>query len=305
MAEMEGKVVIVTGAARGIGKECALLAAKEGAKVVVNDLGGGVGGGDEGAAGPAQEVVDEIKAAGGEAVANSDSVSSASGAQNMFEQAMDTFGGLHSVISPAGILRDKMFHKMSDDDWNAVIDVHLNGSYNMCKVAVNHFREQEEGSFVLFTSTSGLIGNIGQANYAAAKMGIAGLSRIIAMEGVRKNVRSNVIAPFAWTRMIATIPVKDEESAQRVDRMKNAMRADQIAQLAVALAAPRASDVTGQIFVSRGNEVVLMSQPRPLRSMARMEGWSPDTIIDHAFPAMKHDMYDAGASASVFPYEPV
>lgn len=305
MAELEGKVVLVTGAARGIGKECALLAAAQGAKVVVNDLGGGVGGGDEGAAGPAQEVVDEIKAAGGEAVANSDSVSEMSGAQNMIEQAQDTFGGLHSIISPAGILRDKMFHKMSDDDWNAVINVHLNGSYNITRAAINHFREQEEGSFVLFTSTSGLIGNIGQANYAAAKMGIMGLSRIIAMEGVRKNVRSNIIAPFAWTRMIATIPVKDEASAQRVDRMKNAMRADQIAQLAVALAAPRAENVTGQVFVSRGNEVVLMSQPRPLRSVARMEGWSPETIIDQAFASMSADFYDAGASASVFPYEPI
>lgn len=305
MAEMEGKVVLVTGAARGIGKECALLAASEGAKVIVNDLGGGVGGGDEGAAGPAQEVVDEIKAAGGEAAANSDSVSEMSGAQNMIEQAMDTFGGLHAVISPAGILRDKMFHKMSDDDWNAVINVHLNGSYNISRAAINHFREQEEGSFVLFTSTSGLIGNIGQANYAAAKMGIMGLSRIIAMEGVRKNVRSNIIAPFAWTRMIATIPVKDEASAQRVDRMKNAMRADQIAQLAVALSSTRAEDVTGQVFVSRGNEVVLMSQPRPVRSVARMEGWTPGTIIDQAFPSMKADFYDAGASASVFPYEPI
>ncbi len=305
MAELEGKVVLVTGAARGIGKECALLAAAEGAKIVVNDLGGGLGGGDEGAAAPAQEVVDEIKAAGGEAVANSDSVSEASGAKNMIEQAMDTFGGLHSIISPAGILRDKMFHKMSDDDWSAVIDVHLNGSYNVTRAAINHFRDQEDGNFVLFTSTSGLIGNIGQANYAAAKMGIMGLSRIIAMEGIRKNVRSNIIAPFAWTRMIASIPVKDEASAQRVDRMKNAMRADQIAQLAVALAAPRAKDVTGQVFVSRGNEVVLMSQPRPVRSVARMEGWSPATIIDQAFPSMSADMYDAGASASVFPYEPI
>ncbi|TNE36395.1 MAG: SDR family oxidoreductase [Alphaproteobacteria bacterium] len=305
MAELEGKVVLVTGAARGIGKECALLAAREGAKVVVNDLGGSVGGGDEGAAGPAQEVVNEIKAAGGEAVANSDSVAEKNGAENMIAQALDTFGGLHSIISPAGILRDGMFHKMPDEDWDAVINVHLNGSYNITRAAINHFRDQEDGSFVLFTSTSGLIGNIGQANYAAAKLGIMGLSRIIAMEGVRKNVRSNIIAPFAWTRMIATIPVKDEASAQRVERMKNAMRADQVAQTAVALASERAKDVTGQIFAVRGNEVILFSQPRPVRSMARMEGWTPTTLIDHAFPAMKADMYDAGASASVFPYDPI
>jgi NAD(P)-dependent dehydrogenase (short-subunit alcohol dehydrogenase family) len=305
MAELEGKVVLVTGAARGIGKECALLAAREGAKVVVNDLGGSVGGGDEGASGPAQEVVEEIKAAGGEAVSNSDSVSEKNGAENMIAQALDTFGGLHSIISPAGILRDKMFHKMSDEDWSSVIDVHLNGSYNVTRAAINHFRDQESGSFVLFTSTSGLIGNIGQANYAAAKMGIMGLSRIIAMEGVRKNVRSNIIAPFAWTRMIATIPVKDEASAKRVERMKNSMRADQVAQTAVALSSDRASDVTGQVFAVRGNEVILMSQPRPVRSMSRMEGWDPTSLIDHAFPAMKADMLDAGASASVFPYDPV
>ena len=168
-----------------------------------------------------------------------------------------------------------MFHKMTDEDWDMVIDVHLNGAYNVCRAAINHFREQQEGSFVLFTSTSGLIGNIGQANYAAAKMGVVGLSRIIAMEGLPKNVRSNIIAPFAWTRMIATIPVKDEASAKRVERMKNMMRADQVAQLAVGLASPACKDVSGQIFVARGNEMFLMSQPRPIRGIGKVEGWTP------------------------------
>ncbi len=161
----------------------------------------------------------------------------------MFEQALDTYKGLHAVINPAGILRDKMFHKMTDEEWDLVIDVHLKGSYNVTHAAINHFREQEEGSFVLFTSTSGLIGNVGQANYAAAKMGIVGLSRIVAMEGLQKNVRSNVIAPFAWSRMIATIPIKDEAAAKRVERMKNHMRADQVAQLAVSLASSACKDV--------------------------------------------------------------
>src|SRR5690606_28832107 len=147
----------------------------------------------------------------------------------------------------AGILRDGMIHKMADEDWDAVLEVHRKGSYNSTRAAINHFREQEDGAYVLFTSTSGLIGNIGQANYAAAKMGIAGLSRIVAMEGARKNVRSNIIAPFAWTRMIESIPVKDEQSAKRVGRMKAAMRADQVAQLAVALCAPAARNVSGQI----------------------------------------------------------
>jgi NAD(P)-dependent dehydrogenase (short-subunit alcohol dehydrogenase family) len=269
MGVLEGKVVLVTGGGNGIGKETALLAAKEGANVVVNDLGGGLSGGDEGDAGPAEKVAAEIRAAGGEAVSNSDSVTDMKAVEGMVEQAKDTFGGLDAVINPAGILRDTMFHKMSESDWDAVIDVHLRGSFNVTRAAIELFREQERGAFVLFTSTSGLIGNIGQANYAAAKMGIAGLSRIVAMEGERKNVRSNIIAPFAWTRMIASIPVKDEAGAQRVNRMKEGMRADQVAQLAVALCADKAKDVSGQIFGVRGNEVVLFNQPRPVKSVAR------------------------------------
>jgi NAD(P)-dependent dehydrogenase (short-subunit alcohol dehydrogenase family) len=305
MGVLDGKVVLVTGGGNGIGKETALLAAREGAKVVVNDLGGGLSGGDEGDAGPAEKVAAEIRAAGGEAASNSDSVTDMRAVEGMVEQAKDTFGGLDAIINPAGILRDTMFHKMSEDDWDKVIDVHLRGSFNVTRAAVELFREQEHGAFVLFTSTSGLIGNIGQANYAAAKMGIVGLSRIVAMEGERKNVRSNVIAPFAWTRMIASIPVKDEAGAQRVERMKNGMRADQVAQLAVALCADKAKDVSGQIFGVRGNEVVLFDQPRPVKSVARLEGWNPETLLDQCMPAMKADFTDLGATSSVFPYDPI
>jgi NAD(P)-dependent dehydrogenase (short-subunit alcohol dehydrogenase family) len=305
MGVLDGKVVLVTGGANGIGKECALLAAREGAKVVVNDLGGSAAGGDEGSAGPAEAIAQEIRKAGGEAVSNSDSVSDRKGVARMFEQALDTYKGLHAVINPAGILRDKMFHKMTDEEWDVVIDVHLKGSYNVTHAAINHFREQEEGSFVLFTSTSGLIGNVGQANYAAAKMGIVGLSRIVAMEGLQKNVRSNVIAPFAWSRMIATIPIKDEAAAKRVERMKNHMRADQVAQLAVSLASSACKDVSGQIFVARGNEIFLMSQPRPIRGMAKMEGWTPETIANHCMPALKPNFHDLGATVSVFGWDPV
>ncbi|MEY4255861.1 MAG: hypothetical protein RLZZ141_1088 [Pseudomonadota bacterium] len=305
MGVLSGKVVLVTGGGRGIGRECALLAAQEGASVVVNDLGASVGGDDLGSAGPAEEVAAEIRAAGGQAVSNSDSVSSMNGVKSMVEQAMDTFGGLHSVISPAGILRDGMFHKMSEEDWDAVIEVHLRGAFNVTRATVEHFRNQGEGSYVLFTSTSGLIGNIGQANYAAAKLGVMGLSRIIAMEGAIKSVRSNIIAPFAWTRMIATIPVKDEASAARVDRMKNGMRADQVAQLAVALASPEAKAVSGQVFSVRGNEIVLFDQPRPVRSVSRMEGWTPSSILEQAMPSMGASFTDLGATGSVFPYDPV
>lgn len=305
MGVLSGKVVLVTGGGRGIGRECALLAAQEGASVVVNDLGASVGGDDLGSAGPAEEVAAEIRAAGGQAVSNSDSVSSMNGVKAMVEQAMDSFGGLHSVISPAGILRDGMFHKMSEEDWDAVIEVHLRGAFNVTRATVEHFRNQGEGSYVLFTSTSGLIGNIGQANYAAAKLGVMGLSRIIAMEGAIKSVRSNIIAPFAWTRMIATIPVKDEASAARVDRMKNGMRADQVAQLAIALASPEAKAVSGQVFSVRGNEIVLFDQPRPVRSVSRMAGWTPASILEQAMPSMGASFTDLGATGSVFPYDPV
>ncbi len=305
MGVLEGKVVLITGAAGGIGKECALLAAREGAKVVVNDLGGSVAGGDAGDAGPAQQTANEIKAAGGEAVANSESVTSMESVKGMFQQAIDTFGALHAVINPAGILRDGMFHKMPDEDWDKVIDVHLRGAYNVTRATIEHFRNQQEGSYVHFTSTSGLIGNIGQANYAAAKLGVMGLSRIVAMEGAMKNVRSNIIAPFAWTRMIATIPVKDEASAQRVNRMKNAMRADQVAQLAIALASSSANEVNGQVFGVRGNEVVLFSQPRPVKSLAKIEGWDPRSLLDICLPAMKNDFTGLEATSGVFPYDPV
>ncbi len=305
MGVLDGKVVLVTGGGNGIGRETALLLAREGAKVVVNDLGGSMSGGDEGSAGPAEAVAREIRGAGGEAVTNSDSVTDYAAVGRMVEQAKDTFGGLHAIVNPAGILRDGMFHKMTEEDWDRVINVHLRGSFNVTRASVELFREQKDGAYVLFTSTSGLIGNIGQANYSAAKMGIVGLSRIVAMEGARNNVRSNVIAPFAWTRMIESIPVKDEASAKRVARMRDAMRADQVAQLAVALCSDGAKHVSSQIFGVRGNEIVLFDQPRPIRSMADLTGWNPQKILDTCLPAMAPDFFALDATADVFPYDPV
>jgi NAD(P)-dependent dehydrogenase (short-subunit alcohol dehydrogenase family) len=290
MGVLEGKVVLVTGGGNGIGRECALIAAREGAKVVVNDLGGSLTGGDEGSTGPAETVANEIIAAGGEAVFNTESVTSLKAVEHMVQQALDSFGGLHGVINPAGILRDGMFHKMTEENWDAVINVHLRGTYNVCRATIEHFRNQEDGAYVLFTSTSGIIGNIGQTNYGAAKMGIAGLSRIIAMEGAAKNIRCNCLAPVAWTRMTQSVPVRDEASAARRQQMAESIRADQPARFSVALLADAARDVTGQIFGSSGENIILYSQPRPIQTESKAEGWTIETILSQALPAM-HDKF--------------
>ena len=291
MGILDGKVVLVTGGGNGIGRDCALIAAKEGAKVLVNDLGGGLAGGDEGSAGPAEAVANEIRAAGGEAASNSESVTNLAAVHGMVEQAIKTFGGLHAVINPAGILRDGMFHKMSEQDWDRVSEVHLKGSFNVARASIEHFRDQNDGAYVFFTSTSGLLGNIGQTNYGAAKMGIAGLSRIIAMEGARNNVRSNALAPVAWTRMTQSVPVKDEAAAARRQQMAQAIRADQPARLAVALVSEAAKSVSGQIFGASGENIILYSQPRPIETLTKPEGWTPSTIISEAFAKMESKFF--------------
>jgi NAD(P)-dependent dehydrogenase (short-subunit alcohol dehydrogenase family) len=305
MGVLNGKVVLVTGGGGGIGRECALLAAREGARVVVNDLGGSLRGDGEASASVAQATAEEIRRAGGEAIWNSDSVANLAAVKGMVKQALDTFGGLDAVINPAGILRDGMFHKMSEQDWDAVIAVHLRGAFNVSRAAVEHFRNKGGGAFVHFTSTSGLVGNIAQSNYAAAKMGVVGLSHILAMEGAARNVRSNAIAPLAFTRMISSIPITDEASAQRVERMRKGMRADQVAQLAVALCSDAANQVNGQIFAVRGNEVVLFNHPRPAGSVVRGDGWSPESLLAQGLPALQAKFTDLNPSASIFPYDPV
>src|SRR5213593_178896 len=216
---LDGKVVLVTGAGRGIGRDIARLAAKEGAAVVINDLGGSTEG--EGAdAGPAKEVVEEIRGAGGRALANTDSVTDPAGAERMVKAAVENFGRIDGVVNNAGILRDRIFHRMSHVDWKMVIDVHLMGSFNVSRAAAERFREQQSGSYVHFTSTSGLVGNFGQDNYAAAKLGIVALSKSIALDMARFNVRSNCISPFAWSRMIGTIPTRTEAEAARVAKIQ-------------------------------------------------------------------------------------
>ena len=299
---LEGKVALITGAGRGIGRDYALAFAAAGARVVVNDLGGTTQG--EGADRiPALEVAKEIDDAGGSAAVNFESVSDFAAAQRMVEQALSEFGRLDIVINNAGILRDVIFHKMTEDDWDSVIAVHLKGSFNVSRAAATVFREQESGAFIHMTSTSGLIGNFGQANYAAAKLGIAGLSKSIALDMSRFNVRSNCISPFAWSRMIGTIPIGDEAQRERVEKLKT-MTTAKIAPVAVALCSDR-SKVTGQIFGVRNNEIFLMGQSRPLRSVHRAEGWTPETVLDHAIPAMASDFYPLDRSADVFSWDPI
>jgi NAD(P)-dependent dehydrogenase (short-subunit alcohol dehydrogenase family) len=300
---LHDKVIIVTGAGRGIGREIALLCAAEGAKVVVNDPGVASDGSGTSAA-PAEEVVDEIRKRGGTAVANFETVAEAIPASKIVKTATDHFGRLDGVVNNAGILRDMIFHKMSIEAFEAVIKVHLMGSFYVSHSAARLFREQESGSFVHFTSTSGLIGNYGQANYAAAKLGIVGLSKSIALDMSRFNVRSNCISPFAWSRMIGTIPTETEAEKERVERMKQ-MGPEKIAPVAAYLLSDAANDVTGQIFAVRMNEIVLMGQSRPLRSVHRGEGWTPQTIAEHAMPALKPSFYKLDRSADVFGWDPI
>ena len=300
---LKDKVIIVTGAGRGIGREIALELGRLGASVVVNDLGTSISG--EGASSePAQEVVDEIIAAGGEAVANGASVADWDSAQSIVATAVDHFGRVDGVVNNAGILRDRFFHNMDPEEWRLVIDVHLNGSFYVSRAAAPVFRAQNSGAYVHMVSTSGLIGNFGQANYSAAKLGLAALSKSIAMDMSRFNVRSNCISPFAFSRMIGSIPTETPDQQARVERLK-VMEPAKIAPLAAYLVSDAANDVSGQIFAVRANEIFLMSQSRPLRGMQTSEGWTAETIASRAMPAFRGSFYPLDRSQDVFNWDPV
>jgi len=300
---VDGKVAIVTGAGRGIGRGIALLLAAEGARVVVNDVGAGLDGGGADA-GPAQAVVEEIKKNGGQAIANALSISVPESADKIAQAALDAFGRVDILVNNAGILRDRIFHKMSWSDWKDVIDVHLNGSFNMSRAVAGHFRAQNSGSMVHMTSTSGLIGNYGQANYMAAKMGIVGLSRSIALDMARFNVRSNCIAPFAWSRMIGSIPTETEEEKKRVEKLQQ-MTPEKIAPLVVYLASDRAAGISGQIFSVRNNEIFLFNQTRPVRALHRADGWTPEKLDAQLKGAFGPSFTPLDRSGDVFSWDPI
>ena len=266
---MDGKVVLVTGAGGGIGRDIALAAAAAGAAVVVNDLGASLKGTGQTEL-AAQKVVDEITAAGGSAVANADSVADPDAAREMVDLAVREFGRIDAVVNNAGILRDGFFHKMTYEDFDAVVKVHLYGAFNTSRAAADHFRTQESGALVHMTSTSGLIGNLAQANYAAAKLAITAFSKSVAL----------------------------------VEKLKQ-MTPAKVAPMAVYLASDRAADVTGQIFAVRNNEIFLVNQPRPIRSVHSGDGWTPEAIANHAIPALKADFMPLEVSADVFSWDPV
>ncbi len=249
MGLLDGKVAIITGAGGGIGREHALAMAKEGAKIVVNDLGGtrdGAGGSDA----AASKVAEEIKAGGGEAVPNFDSVSTVEGGENIFKAAVDAFGQADILVNNAGILRDKSFTKMSEDFWEPVIAVHLKGTYCCTLPMFKYLKERGgPGRIINTTSTSGLFGNFGQANYGAAKAGIAGLTRVLAIEGKKYGININAIAPVALTRMTEDLPVMKTPGLD-VETSPNL-----VPPVVVWLASDEAADVTGKIFMLRGNHI--------------------------------------------------
>lgn len=303
MKLLEDKVIVVTGAGAGVGRGIAIEAARQGAKVIVNDLGVSMDGSGA-SAGPAQKVVGEIEELGGTASANTDSVAEWDGAQRIIQQAIDLYGRIDGVVNNAGNLRDVLFHKMTEEEFDAVIKVHLKGTWNVSRAAAPHFKEQQSGAFVHMTSTSGLIGNLAQANYMSAKMGIVGLSKSISLDLQRFNVRSNCIAPFAFTRMVSSIPADTPEGKARME-VNMRLEADKIAPFTLALLTDGASHVSGQIFAVRNNEIFLFSQPRPIRTAHNSEGWTVETCLERAIPMFESSFYPLDKSRDVFTWDPV
>ncbi len=278
---LEGKVAVVTGSGRGIGRGVAKLLAREGASVVVNDIGVALDGQGEDST-PAVQVVEEISELGGNAVASYHSVATAEGGANIVRQAMEEFGRLDIVITPAGILRDRMVFNMTEEEWDAVIAVHLKGTYSVVRPASEIFREQGSGRIVTFSSVSGLYGQGGQSNYGAAKDAIAGFTRVVAKELARYNVTANIISPGAHTRMTDSVP--DSTRAMRAGPFPPPAEGtltdlpDYVAPMVVWLCTDAADGVSGNIFHCAGNRVSVMNHPVPYRSIYKEGRWSVDEL---------------------------
>jgi hypothetical protein len=300
---LKDKVAVVTGAGRGIGREIAVLMAQLGARVVVNDYGGSEGG--QGASRtPADEVVGEIKGRGGRAVANYDSVATMAGGQRIVQTAIDAFGRLDVVVNNAGILRDRMIFNMSEEEWDGVIDTHLKGTFAVTRAAAPYMKDQRSGRFINMTSTSGLVGNVGQANYAAAKLGIVGLTKVTALDMARYNVTANCISPFAWTRMIGTIPTETEAQKARVEKVKK-MSPAHIAPVAAFLASDHAKEITGQVIGVRGKEIMLFCHMRPVMRVHHADGWTVERLAEMFPGTLQHHLVPLETSAQYFNYDPL
>jgi len=305
----EGKVAVVTGSGRGIGRGVAKLLAEEGASVVVNDYGVAVDG-TQPDSGPAQDVADEITKAGGKAVANYDTVATAQGGENLIKQALDTYGRLDILINVAGILRDRMIFNMGEEEWDAVVDVHLKGHFNTIKPASIIMRQQRYGRIVNYSSISGLRGNPGQANYGAAKAGIAGLTRVVARDLGRYGVTCNAISPGASTRMTATVPSRTAEMRARVaaggqppapgatqgaspiqappeSSVPVLREPEYVAPMTVYLASDHAWNINGKVIYASGGTIQLASEETPYRSIFKPGLWTLDELDQFVLPMME------------------
>ena len=281
MGMLDGKVAVVTGGGTGIGRAVSIGLAAAGAKVVVNDYGVGVDGRDPSSA-PANEVVGVIQKAGGQAIASPESVATMAGGKAVVGLALKEFGDLHILVCCAGILRERMIFNMSEEEWDAVIAVHLKGHFTVMQPATAHMREKKRGCIIGFTSTAGLEGSPGQPNYSAAKEGIVGLMRSTALAMAKYGVRCNAISPTADTRMTQRLP-EDRKG------LATATPAESIAPVVAFLASDRAAHITGQVVGVRGNEVSLWSHPAPIRTASSRDGWTPETLADNWDRALGQD----------------
>jgi NAD(P)-dependent dehydrogenase (short-subunit alcohol dehydrogenase family) len=297
--DVEGKVVIVTGAGRGIGRDIALLMARGGAKVVVNDLGVSLTG-EPGGESPARETVAEILAQGGQAVASEDSVADWQGAQRLVALALERFGGLDVVVNNAGIIREISFQETSPEDFDKTVKVHLYGSFYVSRAAAPHFIARKSGAYIHMTSSTGLIGRRNLSAYASAKMGVVGLMRSIALDMAAVGVRSNCISPAAATRM-----TPQRANAQKDEAFRARVRGDQVAPLALFLASEAAAAINGQIIGVRGNELYLYSQPRPVRTLHRAEGWTVEALDAQLLAAWGSSLVPLEETQNVFAWEAI